>query len=91
MRWFRYCRLAIIAQPRVIGITNARAGRPARAFACGAFAAASAAVGDSSAAEVTRGYDGINTVSTTWMTPFDWLTFGIVTVELPPLLSISVT
>src|SRR3954467_2401355 len=33
-------------------------------------------------------YDaGIRTVSTTWMTPFDWLTFEIVTIEVPPLAS----
>ncbi|WP_244581955.1 hypothetical protein, partial [Escherichia coli] len=25
---------------------------------------------------------GISTVSTTWMTPFDWLTLGIVTIEV---------
>src|ERR1700731_1860992 len=31
------------------------------------------------------GYDGIRTVSTTGMTPFDWLTFEIVTIEEPPL------
>src|SRR5258706_15081158 len=37
-------------------------------------------------------YDaGIRTVSTTWITPFDWLTFGIVTVEEPPLASTIVT
>src|SRR5450631_282471 len=33
-------------------------------------------------------YDaGIRTVSTTWITPLDWLTFGIVTIEVPPLAS----
>src|SRR5882757_1748398 len=33
-------------------------------------------------------YDaGISTVSTTWITPFDWLTFEIVTIEVPPLAS----
>src|SRR6476659_5340756 len=31
--------------------------------------------------------DGISTVSTTWITPFDWLTFEIVTIEVPPLAS----
>src|ERR1700761_2752776 len=36
-------------------------------------------------------YDGISTVSTTWITPFDWLTFGIVTVEEPPLASMIIT
>src|SRR4051812_15782542 len=30
---------------------------------------------------------GISTVSTTWITPFDWLTFEIVTIDLPPLAS----
>src|SRR4051812_4030334 len=30
---------------------------------------------------------GISTVSTTWITPLDWLTFEIVTVEVPPLAS----
>jgi hypothetical protein len=30
---------------------------------------------------------GNSTVSTTWITPFDWLTFEIVTVEVPPLAS----
>src|SRR6476620_4130215 len=30
---------------------------------------------------------GISTVSTTWITPFDWLTFEIVTIERPPLAS----
>src|SRR5260370_35750117 len=38
-----------------------------------------------------RGYDGIRTVSTTWITPFDWLTFGIVTVEESPLESMIIT
>ena len=37
---------------------------------------------------LARGYDaGISTVSTTWMTPFDWLTLEIVTIEVPPLAS----
>src|ERR1700733_12889229 len=36
-------------------------------------------------------YDGIRTVSTTWITPFDCLTFGIVTVEEPPLESMIIT
>src|SRR5713101_4345694 len=37
-------------------------------------------------------YDaGIRTVSTTWITPFDWLTFGIVTAEEPPLASTIIT
>src|SRR5580704_6671365 len=36
-------------------------------------------------------YDGIRTVSTTWITPLDWLTFGIVTVEEPPLASMIIT
>ena len=31
---------------------------------------------------------GINTVSMTWMTPFDWYTFGIVTVETFPFSSL---
>src|SRR6202035_769132 len=30
---------------------------------------------------------GISTVSTTWITPFDWLTLEIVTIEVPPLAS----
>src|ERR1035437_3065056 len=36
-------------------------------------------------------YDGIRTVSTTWITPFDWLTFGIVTAEESPLASMIIT
>src|SRR6185437_10516618 len=36
-------------------------------------------------------YDGIRTVSTTWITPFDWLTFGIVTVDESPLASMIIT
>src|SRR5476651_1461443 len=37
-------------------------------------------------------YDaGIRTVSITWITPFDWLTFAIVTVEEPPLASTIIT
>src|SRR6266568_4928424 len=39
-----------------------------------------------------RRYDaGISTVSTTWITPFDWLTFEIVTIEVPPLASMIQT
>src|SRR6185503_7457103 len=34
---------------------------------------------------------GSSTVSTTWITPFDWLTFEIVTVEEPPLASMIMT
>ncbi len=34
---------------------------------------------------------GISTVSTTWITPFDWLTLAMVTVDVPPLASVSVT
>src|SRR3984957_8372529 len=35
-----------------------------------------------------RGQDaGISTVSITWITPFDWLTLEIVTIEVPPLAS----
>src|SRR5215218_6867951 len=30
---------------------------------------------------------GISTVSTTWITPLDWLTFEIVTIDRPPLAS----
>src|SRR5579871_351343 len=30
---------------------------------------------------------GISTVSTTWITPLDWLTLEIVTIEVPPLAS----
>lgn len=30
---------------------------------------------------------GINTDETTWMTPFDWYTFGIVIVAVPPFSS----
>src|ERR1700688_4583921 len=33
-----------------------------------------------------QSYDaGIRTVSITWITPFDWLTFEIVSMEVPPL------
>src|SRR3954470_2742898 len=43
--------------------------------------------------QIRRGgsYEGISTVSTTWMTPFDWLTLGIVTVEEFPLESMIIT
>src|SRR5262245_57239578 len=34
---------------------------------------------------------GSSTVSTTWMTPFDWLTFEIVTIDWPPLASMIQT
>src|SRR5436309_10976764 len=41
---------------------------------------------------MTVPYDaGISTVSTTWITPLDWLTFAIVTVEEPPLASTIIT
>src|SRR3974390_3134670 len=36
-------------------------------------------------------YEGIRTVSTTWITPFDWLTFAMVTVEESPLESMIIT
>ena len=34
---------------------------------------------------------GISTVSTTWITPFDCITSAIVTIDLPPLASVSIT
>jgi hypothetical protein len=36
-------------------------------------------------------YFGSTTVSTTWMTPFDWNTFACVTVDMPPFSSFSTT
>jgi hypothetical protein len=36
-------------------------------------------------------YDGISTVSTTWMTPLDWLTSAIVTFDVPPFASVRIT
>ena len=34
---------------------------------------------------------GSNTLSMTWITPLLWFTFAIVTLALPPLLSVTVT
>ena len=34
------------------------------------------------------GRQGINTVSTTWITPLDWLTSAMVIIDVPPFASV---